>query len=120
MKIWFRLVEVFKSYRGDKPNGPWTRTQTRTLKLTRTKIFKVKCRSSPIKITNTEYASLYRTDLDYAMKVKMMLAIAFVPLDHIDKYFDALLEELLDEHKELADWFEDNYLGHVNRHGMSR
>ena len=38
MKIWFRLVQAFKSYRGDKPND------TRT----RTKFFKVKCRSSPI------------------------------------------------------------------------
>ena len=42
VKIWFRLVEAFKSYRGDKPNGPRTRT----------KIFKVKCRSSPIGALN--------------------------------------------------------------------
>ena len=40
VKIWFRLVEAFKSYRGDKPND--TRTRTRTT------IFKVKRRSCPI------------------------------------------------------------------------
>ena len=50
-KIWFGLVEVFKSYRGYKPNGPrTTKTTPRTNSRTRmrTKIFKVKCRSSPI------------------------------------------------------------------------
>ena len=40
VKIWFRLVEAFKSYRLEKPND------TRTL--TRTKMFKVRSRSSPI------------------------------------------------------------------------
>ena len=38
VKIWFRLVEAFKSYHPEKPND------TRT----RTKIFKVRSRSSPI------------------------------------------------------------------------
>ena len=42
MKIWFRLVEAFKSYRGDKPNDMRTRT----------KFFIVKCRSSPISELN--------------------------------------------------------------------
>ena len=42
MKIWFRLVEAFKSYRPEKTNDTWTRTRTRT------KIFKVRSRSSPI------------------------------------------------------------------------
>ena len=39
VKIWFRLVEAFKSYCSEKPND--TRTRTRT------KMFKVRCRSSP-------------------------------------------------------------------------
>ena len=45
VKIWFRLVEAFKSYRSEKTND--TRTRTRTRMRTRTKNFKVRSRSSP-------------------------------------------------------------------------
>ena len=72
------------------------------------------------KIASTGYATLYQTNSDFALKAKMLLAISFVPIDRIDEYFDVILEQLSDEHTTLAEWFEDNYLGRVNRRGTSR
>ena len=43
MKIWFRLVEAFKSYRSDKPNDTDADADA-----DEDKIFKVRSRSSPI------------------------------------------------------------------------
>ena len=63
------------------------------------------------KTASAGYATLYQTDSDFALKAKMLLAIAFVPIDRIDEYFDVILEQLSDEHTVLAEWFEDNYLG---------
>ena len=71
------------------------------------------------KIASAGHATLYQTNSDFALKAKMLLAIAFVPIDRINEYFDLLLEELSDEHTILAEWF-DNYLGRLTRRGTTR
>ena len=54
------------------------------------------------------FTSLYNTDPDFAIKAKMIIGIAFVPLNKIDKYLDAVTTELPPELGDLFNWFEDN------------
>ena len=66
------------------------------------------------------FTSLYNADPDFALKAKMIFALAFVPLDKIDEYLDALSTELPEELQDLLNWFEDNYVGRQNRRGNGR
>lgn len=66
------------------------------------------------------FISLYNTDPDFALKAKMIIATAFVPLDKIDEYLDALSTELPQELQDLLNWFEDTYVGRQNRRGNGR
>ena len=66
------------------------------------------------------FTSLYNTDPDFALKAKMIIAIAFVPLNKIDEYLDAVATELPQELGDLLNWFEDTYVGRRNRRGNGR
>lgn len=50
----------------------------------------------------------------------MILSLVFVPLRHIHTYIDVLSADLPDELRVLLNWFEDNYIGRLYRHGTSR
>ena len=50
----------------------------------------------------------------------MIIAIALVPLNKIDKYLDAVAIELPQELGDLLNWFEDTYVGLRNRRGNGR
>ena len=54
------------------------------------------------------FTSLYNTGPDFALKVKMIIAIAFVRLNKIDEYLDAVTTELPPELGDLFNWFEDS------------
>ena len=45
------------------------------------------------------------------MKVKMVVALAFVPVWLIDVYVDALKSYLSTELEPLFEWFQHNYVG---------
>ena len=46
------------------------------------------------KIQEFGLATLYRTDANFMLKAKMLLAVAFVPVQHIDAYYDDAADEL--------------------------
>ena len=60
------------------------------------------------------FTSLYNTDPDFALKAKLIIAIAFVPLNKIDEYLDAVATELPQELGDLLNWFESTYVGRRN------
>lgn len=47
--------------------------------------------------TRLGFTSLYKTDPDFALKAKMIIALAFISLKKINEYFDALKTELTQE-----------------------
>ncbi|XP_068204653.1 uncharacterized protein [Palaemon carinicauda] len=65
-------------------------------------------------------SSRYNNDSQFSLQVKMILALAFVPVNHIDSYIDVLADELSPEHVPILNWLEDNYIGRLNRRGNSR
>ena len=60
-------------------------------------------------------SNLYKTDSDFALWAKMIIALAFVPLEKMDEYMDTLAAGLPDELIPLFHWFEDTYIGRQNR-----
>ena len=52
---------------------------------------------------------LYNSNRDFATSAKMITALCFVPVPHLDTYIDALSDDLLLELH--LNWFEDNYVG---------
>ena len=60
-------------------------------------------------------SNLYKTDSDFALWAKMIIALAFVPLEKMDEYMDTQAAGLLDELITLFHWFEDIYIGRQNR-----
>ncbi|XP_022161239.1 uncharacterized protein LOC111027249 [Myzus persicae] len=50
----------------------------------------------------------------------MIISIAFVCINNIDMAIDALDAYLPEELQPLLEWFEDNYIGRLNRNGRGR
>ncbi|KAB0800704.1 hypothetical protein PPYR_06443 [Photinus pyralis] len=57
----------------------------------------------------------YNNDANFALNAKMITSLAFVPINDIDIAVDALAEELPEELQPILQWFEDYYIGRVNR-----
>ena len=55
----------------------------------------------------------YDNDATFSLHARMIIALAFVPIDNLDVAFDALTEELPDELQPILNWLEDNYLGRL-------
>lgn len=53
----------------------------------------------------------YNNNANFALNVKMIMALVFVPIQNVDDAFNVLTENLSSEFTALLDWFEDNYLG---------
>ena len=65
-------------------------------------------------------AVLYSTDEDYSMKVKQMMALAFVPENDVIDVYEKLtnsdpFKDDPDNMDFLMDYFEDNYIGRTRR-----
>lgn len=64
--------------------------------------------------------SQYNNDAEFALRAKMVTALAFVPIADLDEYIDALANDLPVELQPLLNWFEDSYVGRLNRRGNGR
>ena len=62
----------------------------------------------------------YTENADFALQVKMILSLSFVPVNDIDRHVDALASYIRAELVPLLNWFEDNYIGRPSRRGIGR
>lgn len=53
----------------------------------------------------------YRTDPEFAQTARMVLAVAYVPLDRIEEALAFLKNRLAQEFQPIVAWLEDNYVG---------
>uniref|UniRef100_A0A5S6R3D0 Uncharacterized protein n=1 Tax=Trichuris muris TaxID=70415 RepID=A0A5S6R3D0_TRIMR len=72
------------------------------------------------KLADVEQLSRYRQDEQFALAARMIVSIAFVPVEHVGDIFDELAEQSPQELEPVLDWFEDTYVGRRNRFGRCR
>jgi len=57
----------------------------------------------------------YNAEPRFALHARMIVALAFVPIDNLDDAFDALSNVLPNELTPTLNWLEDNYIGRPGR-----
>jgi len=62
----------------------------------------------------------YNNEPNFSLYDKMVIALAFVPIEDIDNALLSLSENLPDDVQPILDWFEENYVGRMNRRGNER
>ncbi|CAI6376617.1 unnamed protein product [Macrosiphum euphorbiae] len=72
------------------------------------------------KLCDLGIVSSYRNNSDFSIFVKMVVALTFIPINDIDLAIESLSGYLPDELQPLLDWFEDNYVGRINRNRRGR
>lgn len=69
------------------------------------------------KIQENGLQQRYQEDSNFALKLRMIPALAFVPTDDVVGAFEQLSEILPPESRAVADYFEDAYIGRPQRRG---
>ena len=72
------------------------------------------------RLTEWGFNNFYCTDIDFALKAKMIISLAYVPITKIDEYLEALASELPVELQGVLNWFEDTFVGREKRRGNNR
>ena len=67
------------------------------------------------KIQSEGLQRMYSTDAEFAIKCRMIAALAFVPQNHVVEAFEELQESSPDELGPIIDYFEDTYIGRKRR-----
>ena len=67
------------------------------------------------KIQENGLQLLYMQNENVRMALKMLLALAFLPVDEVSDAFDELVADFPPEIMPLVNYFEDNYVGRRNR-----
>lgn len=65
----------------------------------------------------------YVNDQDFAIHMRMLAALAFVPIDNVIESFDLLSDQIRHQYAEaeqILDYFEDTYIGRFRRNGPRR
>ena len=62
----------------------------------------------------------YMNDENVSLSMRMLTALAFVPVDEVIKVFEAIEEEMSDEFHTIVDYFEDTYIGRLRRHRRAK
>ena len=63
---------------------------------------------------------LYNSNSDFALSAKMITALCFVPVPHLNTYINALSDDLPFELHSILNWFEDSYVERPKRRGTGR
>ena len=58
---------------------------------------------------------MYITDAEFAIKCRMIAALAFVKQNYVEDAFEELCESSPDELGPIIDYFEDTYIGRKRR-----
>lgn len=66
------------------------------------------------RICNEGLKTMYNTDATFAMQMKMILALAFVPSADVVYAFELLAREMPQNVNNLIDFIEDNYIGRLD------
>lgn len=72
------------------------------------------------KIQENGLQQLYVQEENVRMALKMLLALAFLPVDEVSDAFDELVADYPPELMPFVNYFEDNYVGRRNRRGDRR
>lgn len=57
----------------------------------------------------------YMNDENVSLSLRMLTALAFVPVNEVAKAFEALQEDMSEELQTIYDYFEDSYIGPIRR-----
>lgn len=57
----------------------------------------------------------YQTDVNFALKIRMLPALAFIPSDEVVDAFETLQNTMPPEADPITDYFEDTYIGRTRR-----
>ncbi|XP_028966695.1 uncharacterized protein LOC108863936 [Galendromus occidentalis] len=64
--------------------------------------------------------SRHNNDAEFHCNSKMIVSLAFVPIDSIGEAFEALSDFLPEDLHPILEWFEDSYIGRRDRRGRRR
>ena len=67
------------------------------------------------KVQSVGLQDRYQNDEDFALSIRMIAALAFVPSEKVIESFKTLQESLSEEFATVMDYFEDNYIGRLRR-----
>ncbi|KAK0063235.1 hypothetical protein Bpfe_007431 [Biomphalaria pfeifferi] len=67
------------------------------------------------KLTDENLLSMYNNDPEFALAARMIVALAFVPIEDLDMAVETLANELPIHLTPTINWFEDTYIGRLNR-----
>ena len=72
------------------------------------------------KLANENLLRRYNTDPNFALAARMIVALAFVPIDDLDIAVDELANSTTEVLMPIIDWFEEYYIGRRNYDGTRR
>lgn len=75
------------------------------------------CQNVYRKVQALGLQQLYQNDTNFAIQVRMIAALTFVPLDKVIEHFENLQEHFIDAVSPVLDYFEDTYIGRPLHHG---
>ena len=67
------------------------------------------------KLADESLLARYNSDPEFAVVARMIIALAFVPIEDLKDAVEALANELPEELTPIINWFEDIYIGRQNR-----
>ncbi len=72
-------------------------------------------------LSQSHLLHLFDNDRNFKRTIKMLVALAFVPIAHLEEAFESLLAlDLTAEITSIFRWFEDTYIGRPNQFGPRR
>ncbi|CAF2061216.1 unnamed protein product [Rotaria magnacalcarata] len=71
-------------------------------------------------VQNKGLATKYRQDECFRLKLKKLIALAFVPLDEVTTAFDLIADQFNDDADDLLEYFEKTWIGEPKRRGTGR